>query len=89
MTEIIKQSAADSWKNVDFFLRIHGHLPDETCGATFPFGDCEYSPLENKDPINALNERVAELRKDPEYVKLEKQVENAQSKNLNPPKRKD
>lgn len=65
-------------REVDFFLRIHGHLPDQNCGDSFPFGTCKYS--EGGEPINAMNEPVAILRQNPAYVEKEKAVQQKQEK---------
>ena len=67
-------------REVSFFLRIHGHLPDTICGDSFPFGDCKYRP--DLEPINSANDYVAELRKNPEYILKEKEVQEAQSKGI-------
>ena len=57
-------------KNVDFFLRLHRHLPDGFCG-TLPIGGCKYRP--DGKAINRMNEPLVELQKDPEFVKKEKE----------------
>jgi hypothetical protein len=79
---IIKFPRGFPGENVDFFLRIHRHLPDKTCGDSFPFGECAYSPLPDKSPINAANDYVEKLKKDPEFIKLEEQVQANQMKDL-------
>ena len=67
--------AFDMQRDVDFFLRIHRHLPDQFCGDKFPFGKCNYRP--DEEPINAMNERVDELKKDPLFLEKEREVEEA------------
>jgi hypothetical protein len=74
------EDAFKAQRDVSFFLRIHGHLPDRVCGDSFPFGKCLYSP--NLEPINSANDYVEKLRKNPEYVLREKAVQEAQSKGL-------
>lgn len=59
---------------VEFFLRLHRHLPDRHCGLN-PFAPCEYR--EDREPINIRNERVDELKKDPAFVAKEQEVEAA------------
>ena len=61
-------------KNVDFFLRIHRHLPDAYCGES-PLGDCNYRV--DHVAINHMNAPLVELRKDPEFVKKEAEVRAA------------
>ena len=61
-------------RDVDFFLRIHRHLPDSYCGGS-PLGNCKYRP--DGIPINIDNDYVEELRKDPEFVKKEKEIDEA------------
>ena len=65
-------------KEVDFFLRIHGHLPDQYCGERFPFGKCKYSP--DGEPINMANDYVVELRMSESYREKERVVQEAQKK---------
>jgi hypothetical protein len=67
-------------RDVSFFLRIHGHLPDTICGDSFPFGECLYRP--DLEPINHKNDYVDKLRQNPEYAKKQKEVQEAQSKGL-------
>jgi len=62
-------------RNVAFFLRIHGHLPDDVCGKD-PISPCEYR--EDGRPINWRNDYVEKLRKNPEYRKAEQEVLEAQ-----------
>ena len=59
-------------RDVDFFLRIHRHLPDNYCGGS-PLRECKYRP--DGIPINIDNDYVEELRKNPEFVKKEKEIE--------------
>ena len=61
-------------KQVDFFLRLHRHLPDRICGGS-AIGACFY----RKDgcPINAQNDYVEKLKQDPMFVKKEQEVERA------------
>jgi len=61
-------------REVSFFLRLHRHLPDRICGGLL-FGHCYY----RKDgvAINGANDYVDILRKDPEFVKKEREVEIA------------
>lgn len=69
---------SNPWRDVDFFLRIHGHLPDQICGRSdIVFGGCEY----RKDgiPINAANDYVERLRTTPEYLEQERAVQEAQT----------
>ena len=68
---------AQSWKEVDFFLRLHRHLPDQICGGN-PISNCEY----RKDgvPINISNDYVEELQKDPDFRQKEKEVLEAQKR---------
>lgn len=64
-----------SQRQVAFFLRLHGHLPDENCGDPIPFGYCYYRP--DLEPINAANQPVEELRQNPDYRQKEQEVEEA------------
>lgn len=64
-------------RDVDFFLRLHRHLPDDYCGD-IPIGKCNYRA--DGRAINAQNDYVSELQKDPEFVKKEKEVEEAVKK---------
>ena len=64
-------------REVAFFLRIHGHLPDANCGDSWPFGKCRYSV--GGEPINAANDYVDKLRENPAYVEKEKAVQQAQA----------
>ena len=66
-------------RNVSFFLRIHGHLPDNVCG-TDALAPCEYR--EDGKPINRRNDYVDELRKNESYRDAEKQVLAAQKKGV-------
>lgn len=61
-------------RDVDFFLRLHRHLPDSFCGG-IPIGDCKYRA--DGEAINAMNDYVSELKKDPTFVAKEKEVEEA------------
>ena len=58
-------------RDVDFFLRLHRHLPDDYCGSS-PLGACNYRP--DGEPINAMNERIDDLRKDPAFIVKEEEV---------------
>ena len=69
--EIVIQDPGKHWREVDFFLRLHGHLPDQNCGGAAT-GACKYTP--DGKAINELNDYVEKLRQDPEYVKKEKAV---------------
>lgn len=62
-------------RDVDFFLRLHRHLPDEHCGSAFPFGPCNYRP--DGEPINGENQPLAELQRDSAFVAKEKEVADA------------
>lgn len=64
--------AGKAWRDVDFFLRLHRHLPDDFCGG-LPIGGCKYRP--DGIAINAQNDYVEKLQKNPEFVKKEKEVE--------------
>ncbi len=61
-------------KDNSFFKRIHGHLPDDKCGSS-PLASCNYR--EDGMPINRANEPLIELRKNPEFAKKEKEVQDA------------
>ena len=75
-TIIIDDNAFGMMRNVDFFLRIHRHLPDVYCGESgYPFGDCRYRA--DKIPINIKNDRLDELQKDSEFVQKEKEIAEA------------
>ena len=65
-------------RQVSFFLRIHRHLPDDNCFEVL--GNCNYRP--DLKPINYLNDYVEELQKNPEFVKKEKEVQEAQFKGV-------
>jgi len=77
MKEIVIQDPGKHWREVDFFLRLHGHLPDQNCGGAAT-GACKYTP--DGKAINELNDYVEKLRQDPEYVKKEKAVLAAQDR---------
>lgn len=62
-------------RDVDFFLRLHRHLPDEHCGSSFPFGPCNYRP--DGEPINGGNQLLFELQQDPAFLVKEKEVTDA------------
>lgn len=64
-------------KEVDFFLRLHRHLPDDYCGG-LAIGKCNYRT--DGIAINSENDYVEELQKNPEFVKKEKEVEEAVKK---------
>ena len=74
-TIIIKDDGG--WKEVDFFLRIHGHLPDRHCGGN-ALSRCKYTP--DGEPINRANDYVEQLRNNPRYVERENAVQEAQTK---------
>ena len=57
MSTIIKD-AGKHWREVDFYLRLHRHLPDGICGRTI-FGPCFYRG--DGEPINGLNDYVEKL----------------------------
>ena len=59
---------------VSFFLRLHRHLPDSFCGES-PLSGCKYRP--DGVAINAMNDYVPELQKDPTFVAKEKEIEKA------------
>ena len=75
MKTIEIRDPGSAWREVDFFLRLHGHLPDLNCGE-LATGPCKYTP--DGRAINEFNQHVEELRKDPEYVKSEEAVQRAQ-----------
>ena len=83
-SEVSKTKTIDdpgrAWREVDFFLRLHRHLPDDFCGR-LAIGGCKYRP--DGIAINAQNDYVKELQKDPEFVKKEKEVEEAVKKHWN------
>ncbi len=62
-------------RQVDFYLRLHRHLPDKNCSERTPFTICHYRP--DLVPINKANQRVVELQKDPEFRKKEQEVTDA------------
>jgi len=64
-------------RDVDFFLRLHRHLPDKICGG-LPFGNCFYR--KDGKPINVGNDYVSELQKNPRFRKKEKEIEKAVKK---------
>lgn len=64
-------------RDVDFFLRLHRHLPDDLCGSS-PLSGCKYRP--DGVAINAQNDYVDKLQQDPEFVKKEKEVTEAVEK---------
>ena len=68
----------EAFREVNFFLRIHRHLPDANCGG-FLLGNCFY----RKDgvPINIQNDYVEKLQENPEFIKKEQEVAEAVSKN--------
>jgi len=73
--------AGKAWAEVDFFLRLHRHLPDEICGGGTkdgmyaPFANCIY----RKDgrPINRQNDYVEKLKLNEDFIKAEKEVDEA------------
>lgn len=74
MKKEIKNKSFQSQKVVNFFLRIHRHLPDKFCGGS-PLSNCKYRP--DGIPINIANDCVEELQKDPIFRQKEKEVEEA------------
>ncbi len=64
----------NAMREVDFFKRIHGHLPDDKCGAS-PLGICKYR--EDGYPINRANKIVEELMKNPKFRKKHDAVQKA------------
>lgn len=76
--ETIIKDPGKAWREVDLFLRVHGHLPDQNCGAPWVFAKCKYTM--NGEPINAQNEPVEDLRKDPKYIARENEVREEQKK---------
>ena len=71
---IIHKDAFKAQRDVDFFLRLHRHLPDRFCGG-IPFSSCNYRP--DGIAINKMNDYVSELQKDPAFVAKEKEIEQA------------
>lgn len=71
------QDPFGAMRDVDFFLRLHRHLPDDLCGG-IPISGCKYRP--DGRAINAQNDYVSELQKNPEFVKKEKEIEEAVKK---------
>ncbi|HEC65716.1 MAG TPA: hypothetical protein ENI23_10495 [bacterium] len=72
----IMSSCCDSitGKDVDFFLRLHRHLPDRFCGES-PIDSCKYR--DDGVAINRMNQPLKELQKDPTFVAKEKEVSEA------------
>ena len=64
-------------QQVDFFLRLHRHLPDNFCGG-IPISGCKYRS--DGRAINAANDYLEKLHKDPEFLRKEKEVEEAVEK---------
>lgn len=64
----------NAFAEVDFFLRLHRHLPDKICGG-LSIGSCFYR--KNGEAINCQNDYVKKLQKNPEFVKKEKEVQKA------------
>jgi len=62
-------------REVDFYLRLHRHLPDDNCSESIPFTVCHYRP--DLTPINKANDYVERLQQDPEFVKKEQEVTEA------------
>lgn len=77
---IIHESNFNGFKDVDFFLRLHRHLPDEVCND-INILKCNYR--KDKKPINIQNDYLKKLQKDPEFLKREKEIEEAVSVELN------
>jgi hypothetical protein len=76
----IGKDGFDAFRDVDFYLRLHRHLPDDKCGHSDPFSKCDYR--EDGIPINFMNDYVEELRKDPEWAKKEQEVQEAVEKHF-------
>ncbi len=62
-------------QQIDFFLRLHRHLPDRFCGGMY---ECKYRS--DGIPINAANDYLEKLHKDSEFLRKEKEVEEAVKK---------
>lgn len=75
---VIKGDPFRDSKEVDFFLRIHGHLPDGNCGGRWPFAGCQYTPDDR--PINEANADIQKLRTDATFQKKEAAVLRLQAK---------
>lgn len=81
----------NAWRDVDFFLRLHCHLPDDYCGG-LAIGNCEYRRLIShvSMPINIENERIdTKRRESPGFIEEEKKIQEAvkkhwEQKGLNP-----
>ena len=71
---IIHRDAFKAQREVDFFLRLHRHLPDGFCGGT-PISGCNYRP--DGIAINEMNDYVSELQKDSVFVAKEKEIKQA------------
>jgi len=71
----ITKDALGFQREVDFFLRLHRHLPDGICGGS-PLSPCEYR--EDGKAINEMNDYVEKLQQDPVFRQKEKEVEKAQ-----------
>ncbi len=61
-------------KEVSFFRRIHGHLPDDKCGEHV-LGRCSYR--EDGIAINKANEPAEILITNPEHVRKQHEVNEA------------
>ena len=70
----IKNDPFKARRQVDFFLRLHRHLPDNFCGDS-PISGCKYRP--DGIAINAANDYLEKLHKYPEFLRKEKEVEEA------------
>lgn len=73
-------------REIDFFLRLHRHLPDNICGGTTADGrydpTCNCMYREDGEPINVANDYVDKLQKDPKFREKEKEVKQAVEKGL-------
>lgn len=73
---IIRRDIFDPQRGVSFFLRLHRHLPDDICGG-LPIGYCYYR--EDGRAINSQNDYVDKLQQDPDFLRMEAEVEEAVS----------
>lgn len=69
--DTVIKDAFKAQRDVDFFLRLHRHLPDNFCGGS-PLGGCNYR--EDGKAINEMNEPVSEMQKNPDFVKKEEEI---------------
>ena len=61
-------------RDVEFFLRLHRHLPDQICGGS-PTGPCFYRA--DGKAINELNGHVEVLSMNEDFVRKESEVYEA------------